>query len=90
VVADCPFTVVVKVTVAVVMGAAEVAVNISGNAAPGVADNVDGETVTPLGRPAIEMVAAPAPAGATNSRDAGCPAVPAVKLMAEGVSVSEA
>ena len=89
-VADCPFTVAVKVTVAVPTGAEEEAANISGSDAPGVADNVDGETVTPAGRPVIEIVAAPAPAGAASSREAGCPAVPAVKLMAEGVSVNEA
>jgi hypothetical protein len=90
VVADCPLTVAVKVTVAVVTGADEAAANVSGSAAPGVADNVDGETVTPVGRPVTEIVAGPTPDGAANSREAGCPAVPAVKLMAEGVSVSEA
>ena len=89
-VADCPFTVVVKVTVAVVMVAEEVAVNISGSAAPGVTDNVDGETVTPVGRPETEMVAVPAPAGAASSREAGCPVVPAVRLIVEGVRVSVA
>jgi hypothetical protein len=78
------------VTVAVVTGADEAAANVSGSAAPGVADNVDGETVTPVGRPVTEIVAGPTPDGAANSREAGCPAVPAVKLMAEGVSVSEA
>jgi hypothetical protein len=90
VLADCPLTVAVNVTIAVVMGAEEAAENVSGSAAPGVADNVDGETVTPVGRPATEMVAAPAPAGAANSREAGCPDVPAVRVMAEGVSVSVA
>jgi hypothetical protein len=90
VLADCPLTAVVKVTVDVVTGAEDAAVNISGSAAPGVADNVDGETVTPVGRPEIEIVAAPAPDGAANSREAGCPDVPAVKAIAEGVSVSEA
>jgi len=89
VVADCPFTVAVKVTVVVVTGAEEVAVNVNGSAAPGEADNVDGETVTPVGRPVTEIVAAPAPAGAANSREAGCPAMPAVRLMVDGVSVSE-
>jgi hypothetical protein len=90
VVADCPFTVVVKVTIVVVAGAEEAAENVSGSVAPGVADNVAGEIVTPAGRPLTEIVAAPAPAGAANKREAGCPVVPAVKLMAEGVSVSEA
>lgn len=77
-------------TVAVVTGAEELAVNVSDSVAPGVADKVDGETVTPVGRPVTEMVAAPAPAGAANNREAGCPAAPGARVIVEGVSVSEA
>jgi hypothetical protein len=89
VLADCPFTVVVKVSIAVVAVAEEVAVNITGSAAPGVTDNVDGDIVTPVGRPDTVIVTAPAPAGAASSREACCPAAPAVRLIVEGVSVSE-
>ena len=82
-----PFTVVVNVTIAVVVVAEEAAVNTRGNAAPGAADNVDGEIVTPAGRPDTVIVAAPAPEGAASMREACCPAEPAVRLIVEGVSV---
>jgi hypothetical protein len=90
VLADCPLTAAVNVTIVVVAAAEEAAVNVSGSDAPGVADNVEGETVTPVGRPEIEIVTAPAPDGAANSREAGCPDLPAVRVIAEGVSVSVA
>jgi hypothetical protein len=66
----CPLTVAVNVTVAVLAGAEAAAVIVSGKATPGVNDSVVGETVTPLGSPDIETVAAPAPAGAPRSREA--------------------
>jgi hypothetical protein len=90
VLADCPSTVAVNVIIAVVAVAEDVAVNVNGSAAPGVADNVEGDIVTPVGSPDTVIVAAPAPAGAASRREACCPAAPAVRLMAEGVSVSEA
>ena len=86
--AACPFTVAVNVTVAVAAVAEEAAVNTSGSAVPGAADNVDGEIVTPVGRPVTVTIAAPAPAGAASIREACCPAAPAVRLMVDGVSVS--
>ena len=70
VLADRPLTVVVNVTVAVLAGAEEAAVIVSGKATPGVTDSSIGETVTPLGNPDIETVAALPPPGAPNSRDA--------------------
>jgi hypothetical protein len=88
VLAACPFTVVVKVTIAVVAVADEAAVNVSGSAVPEVADNADGDTVTPVGRPDTVIVAAPLPDGAVSSREACCPAAPAVRLIVEGVSAS--
>jgi hypothetical protein len=88
VLATCPFTVVVNVTIAVVAVADEAAVNVSGSAVPGVADKVEGEIATPVGSPDTVIVAAPAPAGAASSREAGCPVAPAVRLTVEGVSVS--
>jgi hypothetical protein len=90
VLAVCPFTVVLNVTVAVAAVADEAAVNVSGSAVPGVADKVEGEIVTPVGRPDTVIVAAPAPAGAASSREAGCALVPTVRLMVEGVSASVA
>jgi hypothetical protein len=78
----------VKVTMAVVAAAEDPAVNINDNATPGVSVKVDGETVTPVGRPDTATVAAPAPAGAVNSSEAGCPAAPAVSWMVEGERVS--
>ena len=91
VLAACPFTVVVNVTIAAVVAVAdEAAVNVSGSAVPGVADNVEGEIATPVGRPDTVIVAAPAPAGAASSREACCPPAPAVRLMVEGVSESVA
>jgi hypothetical protein len=89
VLAACPFTVVVNVIIAVVAVAEDAAVNTTGSAAPGVTDKVEGDIVTPLGRPDTVIVAAPAPAGAASSREACCPAAPAVRLMVEGVSVRE-
>lgn len=65
-----PLTVVVNITVAVVAGAEEAAVIVSGKATPGVTDSVVGETVTPLGNPDIETVVAPPPAGAPSNREA--------------------
>jgi hypothetical protein len=65
-----PLTVAVKVTVAVAAGVEEAAVIVSGKATPGVADNADGETVTPLGNPDTDTVTAPPPTGAPSSRDA--------------------
>jgi hypothetical protein len=85
-----PFTVAVNVTIAVVVVAEAAAVNVSGNAVPGVADSVDGEIVTPVGRPDTVIVAAPVPEGAVSIREVCCPAAPAVRLMVEGVSVSVA
>lgn len=87
---DCPFTVAVKVTIAVEAAAEEAAVNTIGSAVPGVADNVDGEIVTPVGSPETVIVAAPMPAGAVSSREAFCPVAPAVRLIVEGVSISVA
>jgi hypothetical protein len=47
-----PFRVAAKVTVAVVVGVAEeAAVNVTGNAVPGVSESVAGEMVTPAGNP---------------------------------------
>ena len=61
----------VNVTMAAVAAADEdAAVNISGNATPGVSEIVAGETVTPLGRPDTATVVAPVPVGAVNSREA--------------------
>jgi hypothetical protein len=62
--------VVVNVTVAVVAGADEAAVIVSGKATPGDTESVVGETVTPLGNPDIETVVAPPPAAAPSSREA--------------------
>lgn len=63
-------TVVVNVRVAVLVGVDEDAVIVSGNATPGVTDNVAGETVTPLGNPETETVAALPPPGAPSRREA--------------------
>ena len=63
-------TVVANVNVAVVVGVDEDAVIVSGKATPGVADNVAGETVTPLGNPDTETVTAVPPLGAPSSREA--------------------
>ncbi len=82
------FTVVVNVRVVVVVGADEDAVIVNGNATPGVTDSVAGETVTPLGNPEIETVAALPPPGAPNRREACSPAAPAVNWMLEGERVS--
>lgn len=65
-----PLTVALNVTVAVVAGVDAAAVIVSGKATPGVTDSCIGETVTPLGKPDIETVVAPAPAGALISREA--------------------
>ena len=65
-----PLTAVVNVTVAVVAGVEEAAVIVSGKATPGVADSSIGETVTPLGNPDIETVAALPPPAALSIRDA--------------------
>jgi hypothetical protein len=65
-----PLTVVVNVTVPVVAVVEEAAVIVSGKATPGVADSIAGETVTPLGNPDIETVAALPPPGAPSSREA--------------------
>ena len=70
VLADRPLTVVVNVTVAVLAGAEEAAVIVSGKATPGVTDSSIGETVTPLGNPDIETVAALPLPGAPSSREA--------------------
>jgi hypothetical protein len=78
------------VTIVVVVVAEAAAVNTSGNAVPGVADSVDGEIVTPVGRPDTVIVAAPVPEGVVSIREVCCPAAPAVRLMVEGVSVSVA
>ena len=65
-----PLTVVVNVTVAVLAGVEDAAVIVSGKATPGVTDSVVGATVTPLGIPVTDTVAAPPPAGAPNNREA--------------------
>jgi hypothetical protein len=88
VLAVCPFRVVINVTVAVAGIAEDAAVSVKGNDTPGVSDNVAGEIVTPVGRPDTVIAAAPAPVGATSSREACCPVVPAVRLILDGVSVS--
>jgi hypothetical protein len=64
-----PLTVVANVIVAVLAGAEEAAVSVSGKATPGVTASVVGETVTPLGNPDIETVVALPPAGALNNRE---------------------
>jgi hypothetical protein len=63
-------TVVVNVNAAVVVGVDEDAVIVSGKATPGVADNIAGEMVTPLGNPETETVAPLPPPGALSRRDA--------------------
>jgi hypothetical protein len=65
-----PLTVVVNVTVAVVAGVEEAAVIVNGKATLGLTDSSVGETVTPLGNPDIETVAALPPPGALSSREA--------------------
>jgi hypothetical protein len=65
-----PLELAVNVTIAVAAAAEDAAVNISGEATPGVTGSVAGESVTPLGRPDTATVAAPVPAGAANSREA--------------------
>ena len=85
-----PLELAVNVTIAVAAAAEDAAVNISGKATPGVTGEVAGESVTPLGSPDTASVAALVPAGAANSREAGCPDLPAVRAIAEGVSVSVA
>ena len=65
-----PLTVAVNVTVAVVAGVEEAAVIVSGEAMPGLADSVDGETLTPLGSPETETVVTPPLAGAPSNREA--------------------
>lgn len=81
-------TVVENVKVAVVVGVDEAAVIVSGKATPGVADNVAGETVTPLGNPDTETVAALPPTAGPSRRETCSPAAPAVNWMLEGESVS--
>jgi hypothetical protein len=83
-----PFELAVNVAIAVAAAAEDAAVNISDEAAPGVTESVAGESVTPLGRPDTETVVAPVPVGAVNSREAGLPVPPAVRLMMEGERVS--
>jgi hypothetical protein len=83
-----PLALAVNVTMAVVVAADDAAVNISGKATPEVSESVAGETVTPLGRPDAVTVTAPVPFGAVNSREAACPAAPAVRLIVEGERVS--
>jgi hypothetical protein len=63
-------TVVVNINVAVVVGVDEDAVSVSGKATPGVADNVAGETVTPLGNPDTEIVTGFPPPGTPRRREA--------------------
>lgn len=65
-----PLTVVVKVTVAMLVGVEDAAVIVIGKATPGVTDSVAGETVTPLGNPDIETIVALPPPGAPSSREA--------------------
>jgi hypothetical protein len=84
-----PLELAVNVAIAVAATAEDAAVNINGEAAPGVTESVAGESVTPLGRPDTAIVVAPVPAGAVNSREAVFPVPPAVRLMMEGVRVSE-
>jgi len=84
-----PLELAVNVAIAVAAAAEDAAVNISGEETPGVTESVAGESVTPPGRPDTVMVVTPVPAGAANSREAVCPVPPAVRLMMEGVSVSE-
>jgi hypothetical protein len=60
----------VNVAIAVAATAEDAAVNISGEADPGVTESVGGESVTPLGRPDTVTVVAPVPVGAANSREA--------------------
>jgi hypothetical protein len=70
VLAVCPPTVVVSVTVEVVGVAEEPAVSVRGRATPGVSDSVDGEMVTPAGSPETETVTGALPAGAASNREA--------------------
>jgi hypothetical protein len=65
-----PLELAVNVTIAVAAGAEDAAVNISGEATPGVTGTVAGESVTPLGSPETAIVAGAVPAGAANSREA--------------------
>jgi hypothetical protein len=82
-----PAMVVVKETIAVVVAAEAAAVSVKGKAVPGVSESVAGEIETPVGNPETVTTAAPVPAGAVRSREAGCPVAPAVSLMLEGESV---
>jgi hypothetical protein len=70
VLAVCPFTVVVNITVAVVVVAEEAAVSVNGSATPGISESGDGVIVTPVGSPDTAIVAAPVPAAAASSREA--------------------
>ena len=63
--------VVVNVNVAVVVGVDDEAVIVTGKATPGVTDKFAGETVTPLGNPDNETVAALPPPGAPSRRETG-------------------
>jgi hypothetical protein len=72
----------------VAVAAEEAAVSVNGSAIPGVADNADGEIVTPVGRPDTAIVVAAVPAGAVSSKEACCPGEPAVNLMLAGLTVS--
>lgn len=83
-----PPMVVVKETMAVLVAADAAAVSVKGKPVPGVSESVAGEIETPVGNPDTVTVAAPVPAGAVRSREAGCPVAPAVSLMLEGESVS--
>jgi hypothetical protein len=82
-----PPMVVLKESAAVAVAAEAAAVSVTGKAAPGVSESVDGEMVTPAGNPESMTVAAPVLPGAVNSREAGCPLPPAVSLMLEGERV---
>jgi hypothetical protein len=82
-----PPIVAVSVTVEVAEAEDEAAVSVNGSATPGVADNTDGEIVTPAGSPDTAIVVAPVPEGAVSSREAFCPAAPAVNWMVDGVRV---
>jgi hypothetical protein len=83
-----PPMVVLKESIAVDVAADAAAVSVTCKAVPGVSESVAGEIETPVGNPVTVTVAAPVPAGAVSSREAGCPLPPAVSLMLEGESVS--
>jgi hypothetical protein len=84
-----PFTVAAKATATAVAGIADTsAVNVTGNAVPGVRESVAGEIVTPDGNPDTVMVTMPPAVAPASSSEACCPFAPAVKVMLDGVSAN--